>query len=149
MRRLKLTLEYDGTDFRGYQVQGKGERTVQSVLAGAVATLVPREEIVLHGAGRTDVGVHALGQVVSFETESALPLDRWAIALNSLLPPDMAVARAEEAAPDFHARFSARRRTYGYLIWTRRTRSAIWGRYSLHCRRPLDVVLMPTRQPPR
>ena len=142
MRRLKLTVEYDGTDFRGYQVQGKGERTVQSVLAQAVATLAPREGIILHGAGRTDVGVHALGQVVSFETESSLPLDRWAIALNSLLPRDLAVARVEEAAPDFHARFSARRRTYGYLIWTRRTRSAIWGRYSLHYRRPLDIALM-------
>ena len=141
-RRLKLTVEYDGTDFRGYQAQGQGERTVQSVLGRAVSTLVPREEIVLHGAGRTDVGVHALGQVVSFETESSLPTERWAIALNSLLPRDLAVARVEEAAPDFHARFSARQRTYGYLIWTRRTRSAIWGRYSLHCRRPLDVGLM-------
>ncbi len=142
MRRLKLTVEYDGTDFRGYQVQGQGERTVQSVLGQAVSTLVPREKITLHGAGRTDVGVHALGQVVSFETESALPTERWAIALNSLLPRDIAVARVEEAAPDFHARFSARQRTYGYLIWTRRTRSAIWGRYSLHCRRPLNVTLM-------
>jgi len=142
VRRLKLTVEYDGTDFRGYQVQGQGERTVQSVLGQAVSTLVPREKITLHGAGRTDVGVHALGQVVSFETESALPTERWAIALNSLLPRDIAVARVEEAAPDFHARFSARQRTYGYLIWTRRTRSAIWGRYSLHCRRPLNVTLM-------
>ena len=142
MRRLKLTLEYDGTDFRGYQAQGKGERTVQSVLGQAVSTLVPREQITLNGAGRTDVGVHALGQVVSFETESALPIERWAIALNSLLPRDIAVAQVEEAAPDFHARFSARRRTYAYLIWTRRTRSAIWGRYSLHFRRPLDVTLM-------
>lgn len=142
MRRLKLTVEYDGTEFRGYQVQGQGERTVQAVLAQAVSTLVPREEITLHGAGRTDVGVHALGQVVSFETGSELPSERWAIALNSLLPRDIAVARVEEAAPDFHARFSARRRTYGYLIWTRRTRSAIWSRYSLHCRRSLDVTLM-------
>ena len=142
MRRLKLTVEYDGTDFRGYQVQGKGERTVQSVLGEAVSTLLPREEVILHGAGRTDVGVHALGQVVSFETESALPIERWAIALNSMLPPDLAVAQAEEAVPDFHARFSARQRTYGYLIWTRRTRSALWGRYSLHYRRPLDVGLM-------
>jgi len=142
VRRLKLTLEYDGTDFRGYQAQGKGERTVQLVLGQAVSTLVPREQITLNGAGRTDVGVHALGQVVSFETESALPIERWAIALNSLLPRDIAVAQAEEAAPDFHARFSARRRTYAYLIWTRRTRSAIWGRYSLHFRRPLDVTLM-------
>ena len=142
MRRLKLTVEYDGTDFRGYQTQGKGERTVQSVLGQAVATLVPREEITLYGAGRTDVGVHALGQVVSFETESGLPTERWGIALNSLLPPDLAVAKAEEAAPGFHARFSATQRTYGYLIWTRRTRSAIWGRYSLHVRRPLDVAAM-------
>jgi len=142
VRRLKLTVEYDGTDFRGYQVQGKGERTVQSVLGEAVSTLLPREEVILHGAGRTDVGVHALGQVVSFETESALPIERWAIALNSMLPPDLAVAQAEEAVPDFHARFSARQRTYGYLIWTRRTRSALWGRYSLHYRRPLDVGLM-------
>lgn len=142
LRRLKLTVEYDGTDFRGYQVQGQGERTVQSVLGQAVSTLVPREEITLYGAGRTDVGVHALGQVVSFETQSALPTERWAIALNSLLPRDIAVARVEEAAPDFHARFSARRRTYSYLVWTRRTRSAIWGRYSLHCRRSLDVALM-------
>lgn len=141
-RRLKLTVEYDGTDFRGYQTQGQGERTVQSVLRQAVAALVPREEIVLHGAGRTDVGVHALGQVVSFETGSTLATERWAIALNSLLPRDIAVAHVEEAKPDFHARFSARQRTYGYLIWTRRTRSAIWGRYSLHCRRPLDASLM-------
>ncbi len=142
MRRLKLTVEYDGTEFRGYQAQGKGERTVQSVLASAVATLSPREQITLNGAGRTDVGVHALGQVVSFETESVLPTERWAIALNSLLPRDIAVASVEEAQPDFHARFSARRRTYGYLIWTRRTRSALWGRYSLHCRRSLDIALM-------
>ena len=142
MRRLKLTVEYDGTDFHGFQVQGKGERTVQSVLEEAVSRLVPREEILLHGAGRTDIGVHALGQVVSLETESALPIERWAIALNSLLPPDVSVARVEEADLGFHARFSATQRTYGYLIWTRRTRSAIWGRYSLHLRRPLDIALM-------
>ena len=142
MRRLKLTVEYDGTDFHGFQVQGKGERTVQSVLEEAVSILVPREEIILHGAGRTDIGVHALGQVVSLETGSALPVERWGIALNSLLPPDISVARVEEADLAFHARFSAKQRTYGYLIWTRRTRSAIWGRYSWHLRRSLDLVLM-------
>ena len=142
MRTLKLTVEYDGTDFSGYQRQGQGERTVQSVLEETLTRLVPREEITLYGAGRTDIGVHALGQVISFHTESHLPIERWAIALNSLLPPDIAVARAEEAAPEFHARFSARQRTYGYLIWTRRTRSALWGRYSLHYRGELDVDLM-------
>ena len=142
MRTLKLTVEYDGTDFRGYQLQNQGERTVQSVLQETLARLLPREQPTLHAAGRTDTGVHALGQVVSFATESALPLERWAIALNSLLPPDLAVAQAEEVSEDFHARFSARRRTYGYLIWTRRTRSAIWNRYSLHHRRPLDIEAM-------
>ena len=135
-------MEYDGTDFCGYQTQGQGERTVQSVLEGTLARLSPREAITVNAAGRTDTGVHALGQVVSFETANALPLERWGIALNSLLPRDIAVAKAEEAAPGFHARFAARRRTYGYLIWTRRTRSAIWNRYSLHWRRALDVEAM-------
>ena len=125
MRTLKLTVEYDGTEFSGYQRQGQGERTVQSVLEETLKRLVPREDIMLYGAGRTDIGVHALGQVVSFQTESSLPLERWAIALNSLLPPDAAIAKAEEAVPEFHARFSAKQRTYGYLIWTRRTRSAL------------------------
>lgn len=142
MRTLKLTVEYDGTEFSGYQRQGQGERTVQSVLEETLKRLVPREDITLYGAGRTDIGVHALGQVVSFQTESRLPLERWAIALNSMLPPDVAIANAEEAAEDFHARFSAKQRTYGYLIWTRRTRSALWGRYSLHYRGELDINLM-------
>ena len=93
----------------------------------------------MNAAGRTDTGVHALGQVVSFQTEARIPTERLAIALNSVLPRDIAVARAEDAPDDFHARFSARRRTYVYLLWTRRTRSALWGRYSLHVRRPLDV----------
>ena len=142
MRTLKLTVEYDGTEFSGYQRQGQGERTVQSVLEEALHSLSPRDEIILYGAGRTDIGVHALGQVVSFQTKSALPIERWAIALNSLLPPDVAVAQAEEAEGGFHARYSATQRTYGYYIWTRRTRSALWGRYSLHYRGALDVPLM-------
>lgn len=142
MRTLKLTVEYDGTEFSGYQRQGQGERTVQSVLEEALQSLSPRDKFMLNGAGRTDIGVHALGQVVSFQTANALPIERWAIALNSLLPPDAAIAKAEEAEPGFHARFSARQRTYGYLIWTRRTRSAHWGRYSLHYRNALDVPLM-------
>jgi len=142
LRTLRLTIEYDGTEFCGYQAQGKGERTVQLVLNETLAILLPREQPILQAAGRTDTGVHALGQVISFTTESALPIERWAIALNSLLPPDVAVAQAEEAVDGFHARFSARQRTYGYFIWTRRTRSAIWNRYSLHYRRPLDVGAM-------
>ena len=143
MRTLKLTVEYDGTDFCGYQTQGQGERTVQTALAQAVRTIT-RGDVTLNAAGRTDTGVHALGQVVSFRTEARIPTERLAIALNSVLPRDIAVASAEDAPDDFHARFSARRRTYVYLLWTRRTRSALWGRYSLHVRRPLDVDVMRT-----
>lgn len=143
-RTFKLTVEYDGTDFRGYQTQGQGERTVQSVLLAALGPLLPEETVKLAAAGRTDTGVHALGQIVSFATASRLPLERWPLALNSRLPNDVSVASIEEAPPGFHARFSARSRTYQYLFWTRRTRSALWGRYSLHVRRPLNVAAMRT-----
>ena len=141
LRNLKLTVEYDGTDFTGYQSQGKGERTVQSVLQEAVEKIV-NHPVVLQGAGRTDTGVHALGQVVSFKTTGRVPTERVAIAVNTVLPPDLAVASAEEVPLDFHARFSATSRTYGYLVWTRRTRSAVWGRYSLHVKRPVDIDQM-------
>ena len=140
-RTLKLTVEYDGTDFNGYQTQGRGERTVQSVLAGAVS-LITQQDVTLMAAGRTDTGVHALGQVVSFTTTARVPTERLAIALNSVLPPDIAVADAKEALVGFHARFSARRRKYTYLLWTRRTRSALWGRYALHVRRPVNAERM-------
>ena len=141
LRNLKLIVEYDGTEFTGYQSQGKGERTVQSVLQEAVEKIV-NHPVVLQGAGRTDTGVHALGQVVSFKTTGRVPTGRVAIAVNSVLPPDLAVASAEEVDLDFHARFSAKSRTYGYLVWTRRTRSALWGRYSLHIKRTIDVDRM-------
>ena len=141
VRTLKLTIEYDGTDFCGYQTQGQGERTVQSVLAQAIETIT-QQDVTLAAAGRTDTGVHALGQVVSFQTSARVPTERLAIALNSILPRDVSVADAEDAPEGFHARFSARRRTYLYQLWTRRTRSALWGRYSLHVRRPLDVSAM-------
>lgn len=140
-RNLKLIVEYDGTDFAGYQTQRQGLRTVQTVLGEAVGEIMAHP-VLLQAAGRTDTGVHALGQVVSFRTTSAVPTQRLAIALNGKLPRDVAVAAAEEVDDEFHARFSAKSRTYGYLVWTRRTRSAIWGRYSLHVRRPLDVNRM-------
>lgn len=110
----------------------------------ALNTLSPREQIIVHAAGRTDTGVHALGQVISFQTFSSIPTERIAIALNSNLPADVSVSQAEQVGEEFHARFRARSRTYGYLLWTRTARSAIWGRYSLHIRSPLDVAAMQT-----
>lgn len=115
---------------------------MQSVLEAVIRPLVPEENVILNAAGRTDAGVHALGQIISLRTESRLPIERWAIACNTNLPLDLSVARAEEAPDGFHARFSARARTYAYLLWTRRSRSALWGRYSMHVRRPLDIGAM-------
>jgi tRNA pseudouridine38-40 synthase len=139
MRNIKLTLEYDGTDFAGFQTQGKGERTVQETLESAVADLTGEAAGVL-AAGRTDAGVHARGQVVNFRTGSRIPIERVPVALNGLLPRDIAVWRAEEVPLDFHARFCAKERTYIYLIWRAPNRSALWGRYSMHEPRPLDLV---------
>jgi len=139
---LKLKLEYDGTDFSGYQSQGQGERTVQLVITQTLGQLSPHEPVTVHAAGRTDTGVHAIGQVISFSTSSSIPVERFAIALNSLLPLDVSVSDAEEVPEQFHARFSAKSRTYGYLLWTRTTRSAIWGRYSFHARLSLNIGAM-------
>lgn len=104
--------------------------------------LSPRENLSVYAAGRTDTGVHALGQVVNFSTLSSIPVERFAIALNSLLPSDISVSEVEEVPEQFHARFSAKSRTYGYLLWTRTTRSAIWSKFSLHVRQPLDILAM-------
>ncbi len=113
-RILKLTIEYDGTGFAGWQVQ-PGMRTVQGVLEEAFARLegVP---VGVHGAGRTDSGVHATGQVAHVETGLALPADRIAGALNARLPDDVRVRSVEEAPEGFNARFSATRRSYTYVM---------------------------------
>lgn len=138
MRNFKLILEYDGTDFAGFQTQGQGERTVQSTLERAVLELTGEKTPVI-AAGRTDAGVHARGQVVNFRTDWAIPVDRVAVAMNGILPRDIAVQRADEVPEEFHARFSAKQRTYVYLVWTAPERSALWGRFALHEPRDLDL----------
>jgi tRNA pseudouridine38-40 synthase len=119
--RLRLTLEYDGTDFRGWAAQ-PGRRTVEGTLQEALARVYPGwSELAV--AGRTDTGVHALGQVASVEVSRGAPVERAAAALNAELPDDVAVVAAEEAPPDFHARRSARARSYRYRVYRRRERS--------------------------
>jgi tRNA pseudouridine38-40 synthase len=140
MRTLKLVLEYDGSRYCGWQVQGH-EPTIQGVLEQALAKILG-ERIRVHGAGRTDAKVHALGQVASFRTSATLPTDALRHGLNSLLPRDIAVYEIEEAAPDFHARFSAQGKTYVYRILTRPVRSPIRLRYVWHMPRSLDVGSM-------
>jgi tRNA pseudouridine38-40 synthase len=119
--RLRLTLEYDGTRFRGWAVQ-PSLRTVEGVVRDALGWVYSSYEN-LAVAGRTDTGVHALGQVVSVDVEGGPPVERAPEALNTPLPDDVSVIAAEEVGPDFHARHSARERSYRYRIWRRRTAS--------------------------
>lgn len=134
--RLRLTLEYDGTVFRGWAAQ-PGQRTVEGVLRKALASVYPAcSELAV--AGRTDAGVHALGQVASVEVEGGAPPQRAAAALNAELPDDVAVIAAEEAAPDFHARRSALGRSYRYRVHRRRERSPFELRRSWWYPHPLD-----------
>ena len=134
--RLKLTLEYDGRAFHGWAGQ-PGLRTVESEVRDALARVYPQwGELAV--AGRTDTGVHALGQVVSVAVDGGAPLDRAAEALNAELPDDVAVLAAEEVTPDFHARHSARARSYRYRIWRRPTPSPFEVGRSWWLPHPLD-----------
>jgi tRNA pseudouridine38-40 synthase len=134
--RLTLIVEYDGTDFSGWAAQPE-LRTVEGELRAALAAVFPSHEK-LAVAGRTDTGVHALGNVVSVQVDGGPPAARAAEALNAALPNDVAVVQADEAAPDFHARHSARSRSYRYRIWCRRTPSPFERKRSWWYPRPLD-----------
>jgi len=133
---LKLTLEYDGTGFRGWARQ-PGERTVEGVVRDALDEVLPRWDG-LAVAGRTDAGVHATGQAVSLEADGGPPVERLAEALNTELPDDVAVVGAAEAPAGFHARFSATGRSYRYVVLDRRERAPLRARRVLWWPRPLD-----------
>jgi tRNA pseudouridine38-40 synthase len=133
--RLRLDIEYDGTDFSGWAAQ-PGFRTVEGTLREALGGLFAGCDN-LTVAGRTDAGVHALGQVASVDVEGGPPASTAAAALNTLLPEDLTVTAASEAASDFDARRSARSRTYRYRIWRRRTPSPFEQRRSWWLPRPL------------
>jgi tRNA pseudouridine38-40 synthase len=133
--RLKLTLEYDGTHFHGWALQ-PGLRTVEGVLRDALRAFPSFAGLAV--AGRTDTGVHAVGNVVSVDVEGGPPAQRVAEALNAALPADVAIVSASQAAPDFNARYSARSRSYRYRVWRRRERSAFEQRRSWWYQRPLD-----------
>lgn len=140
MRIFKLTLAYDGTDFHGWQIQ-TGQPTIQGALTEVLRRLT-QEAIVLHGAGRTDAGVHALGQVAHFRTRSALAAAEFQRACNALLPPSIRVVAAEEVGPDFHSRWSALGKTYRYRLFRGRVVPPALWRYVLHYPFPLDEAAM-------
>ena len=135
--RLKLTLEYDGSEFRGWARQ-PGERTVEGVVREALDAVFPRWEG-LAVAGRTDAGVHAKGQVASLDADGGPPPARVPAALNAALPDDVAVLAAEEVSSDFHARFSARSRSYRYRVLAGRTPSPLAARRALWWPRLIDL----------
>jgi tRNA pseudouridine38-40 synthase len=140
MRTIKLTIQFDGTLYHGWQTQSR-ERSVQSTIRDALS-LMFNKAVVLHGSGRTDAGVHALGQVAHFKTESNMSLSSILRGLNSMLPDDIVITAADEADEDFNARFSAVSRVYWYFIWNAPTPSPFFARYSWYVNKPLDLAAM-------
>lgn len=137
---FKLTLQYDGTDFHGWQMQGQ-QRTVQGELV-RVLSLLDGRAVVVHGSGRTDAGVHAEGQVASAQLRREVTPEKLRAAINGNLEPDLRVLDVEAVADDFHARFSARGKTYLYRIINAPVVSPFWARYAVHEARPLDCERM-------
>ena len=140
VRNLKLILSYDGSDFAGWQVQPDAA-TVQGTLASAIGR-VTGEKVLPQGSGRTDAGVHALAQVATFVTESPVPAGNFVKALNDVLPASVRVLEVEEVAADFHARKSARAKTYGYRIYRAAICPPFLARYVWHYPFPLDEPAM-------
>ena len=140
MRNIKLTLAYDGTDFFGWQAQ-PGKLTVQGALSEVLHKLT-QEKVIVFGAGRTDAGVHAQGQVASFKTQSGLTAAEFQRACNALLPAAIRVSAAEEVGPDFHARWQAVAKTYQYRIYRGRIVPPFEWRYVLHYPWALEEAAM-------
>ena len=139
-QRYRATIEYDGTDFVGYQVQAKG-RTVQGEIEKSLKQ-VTQAEIRIDGAGRTDAGVHATGQVIAFNCYWRHPLEELHRALNALLPDDIVIRELSVTKPAFHPRFNAISRTYCYQIVTQPWPAVLLRRYAYHLNRPLDIAAM-------
>ena len=140
MRRIKLTVAYDGTDYCGWQIQPNGI-TVESALNNALSRLTG-EPVKVIGASRTDAGVHAQGNVAVFDTDSSIPPDRIAYAVNGLLPDDVVVVRSEEVPPDWHPRYQDVAKTYEYRILNRRMPDPVRRRDTWFVSFPLEVERM-------
>jgi tRNA pseudouridine38-40 synthase len=140
MRNLKIVLSYDGADFAGWQVQPDAP-TIQGTLASAIGRITG-EKVLPQGSGRTDAGVHALRQVATFATDSVVPAGNFVKALNDILPAAVRVLEAEEAAEDFHARHSARGKTYRYRIFRGAVCPPFLARYVWHYPFPLSEESM-------
>lgn len=143
MKNIKLTVSYDGTNYHGFQEQrGTGLETIQEILETKLSHIA-KTPIQIIGSGRTDAGVHALGQVVNFRTDNwPVPAEKIPLAINPLLPADIKVVQGEEVDLDFHARFSAKAKTYRYSVYHHRVMSPIHRFYCYHEPRHLNVEAM-------
>ena len=140
MRNIKLTIEYDGKDFNGWQKQPT-KLNIQGTIEQAIKQITG-EDIELNASGRTDAGVHALGQVANFKTNSKIPIEKFAIAINSKLKRSIVIKRAEEVDERFHSRLSCKRKTYRYIINNSQEGTAIYRNLETHIPQKLDVEKM-------
>ncbi len=140
MRNIKVIIEYDGTGYHGWQSQ-ENAVSVQRVVEDAFKKLTG-ENIKLIGASRTDTGVHSYGQTANFLTESKIPAEKFFLAVNCLLPPDISVVHSEEVPKDFHSRFDAKGKKYKYLIYNDRAPSALLRSRAFHVPVPLNLEAM-------
>ncbi len=140
MRKIKLKIEYDGTNYHGWQIQ-KNAISVQEIIERAISRLLGNE-IGIVGCSRTDVGVHAYGQIAHFSTDSTIPGDKFSYAINNLLPSDIVIKQSEEVSEDFHSRYSAKGKKYRYLIYNGAHASAIMRNRTYHVRPELDIEKM-------
>ncbi|PIP20455.1 MAG: tRNA pseudouridine(38-40) synthase TruA [Candidatus Omnitrophica bacterium CG23_combo_of_CG06-09_8_20_14_all_40_11] len=141
MRNIKLTIEYDGKNYAGWQTQNKKHKTIQQTLEKALQKIL-RKRIRIIGSGRTDAGVHAQAQVANFKTDSNIAIEKLQKALNAVLPDDIAVIETEEVGLNFHSRFSAKSKVYRYTILNRPSRSAILRDTAYFFPYPLNLKLM-------
>jgi len=137
---LKLTVEYDGTDYHGWQVQ-RNARTIQEVLEHALEEIL-RERVRVHGSGRTDAGVHASGQVANFFCPHQIHLWKLQRGINALTPSDIVIKKVEKVSDSFNARHDACSRLYEYRIWNHPWPSALFRRFSDHVHYPLELDAM-------
>ena len=140
MRNIKLTIEYDGKDFNGWQKQ-PNKLNIQGTIEQAIKSITG-EDVELNASGRTDAGVHALGQVANFKTNSQIPIDKMAIAINSQVKNSIRIKKAEEVDENFHSRLSCKRKTYRYVINNSPEGTAIYRYLETHIPQKLDVQKM-------
>ena len=140
MRNIKLTIEYDGKDFNGWQKQ-PNKLNIQGTIEQAIKNITG-EDVELNASGRTDAGVHALGQVANFKTNSEIPIEKFAIAINSKLKKSIVIKKAEEVDERFHSRLNCKRKTYRYIVNNSPEGTAIYRYLETHIPQKLDVKKM-------